>query len=222
MSVIFDHSLRSVLLTKRIRRRLFYKLPTLLPRSWPSKPFLAVLHGFGDQPVSKRKRNTQDSGDFPELSVTEAVHFKGDASAFRQLRQGFHDARILVLVKCNGLRRGIDVGAGSGGLFEILVRDELAFACHAPPAIERQVANDPVKIAGRVLQESSFRGFVEAQPGLLNKLFRLRVTPDDVARVVHERTPMCHENTESRRILVQRCEFLLDSPLGALSVTWMV
>ena len=152
-----------------------------------------MLHGVADQPVRQWQGNIQDSRDFSEFGIAETVHFKGDARALRQFRQGLHDERVFVLIEGDGLGRRAGVGASVGGRVEILVRDDPAFAGHAPRAVKRQVADDPVEISGRVVQEPPPGRFIEAEPGFLHDFLRLRMAADNAARIVHERTPVRHE-----------------------------
>ena len=195
-------------MTKRMLRRFFYTLVN--DGSRPSEPLLAVLNRGADQPVRQWQGNIQDGRYFSEFGIAETVHFKGDARAFRQFCQRFHDKRVFVLIESDGFGCRARVRAGTGGRSEILVRDDPAFAGHAPLAVESQVADDPVEVSGCVVQEPPPGRFFEAQPGFLNDILCLRMAADDTAGIVYERTAVRHEKTQSCRGPAQCGSF----PLG--------
>ena len=83
-----------------------------------------------------------------------------------------------------------------GRLVKIFPGKQPAFAGLAPPVIQGQIADDPVKIAGRVLQKLLAEGPVKAQPGFLHQFLGLHAAAHDAIGIIHERGPMRHEQAK--------------------------
>ena len=167
----------------------------MLRRNEGRKHFSGIGEGCRDhlhQGMGTADGNVEEVGDVAEGGAAEAMHLQGNARALRQLEQGcLHRAQFTPVGRL-GFRRGQVLGHALG--LKIRAAHQVALLARlAAPAVDRQVADDPVEVAQRLIEQPLARYLVEAQPGFLHDVLGMRPRADDARGIVDERAAMLDE-----------------------------
>jgi len=135
-----------------------------------------------DELMRNRNRHPQFSRNLTQLRSTEPMHFNCDPHALGQLRKCSLQPGQVITRKDDLFRRGL-VG---GKIIEdgLAIRGEnLIIATRTPQPINRQITDDPRKIAAGACQMLLSGHLAKPQVGFLHHIFRMIPAAGDPTRI---------------------------------------